>query len=168
MQRLGSLPFLSGTNMELPFARSKLCLSFPSNALGRTKMRLSRVEFLNIRRKEAAFGGQSSARLESRRLLLGELPLRGAASGGAPAARGCSIEEGRRLLLGELALRGAVRWRGKGGCFWGSSRCAGLLLDGGGKEALSRGVTAARGCPIAGGRRRLLLGGGGGGGVMTC
>ena len=83
MQRLGSLPFLSGTDMALPFARSKLCLWFPSNALayararaaatryhsdtrslglGRTKMRLSRVEFLNIRRKEAALGGQSSAR----------------------------------------------------------------------------------------------------------
>ena len=38
----------------------------------------------------------------------------------APAARGCSVKGGRRLLLG-------------------SSRCAGLL-DGGGKEALSRGA----------------------------
>ena len=33
MQRLVSLPFLSGTDMALPFARSKLCLWFPSNAL---------------------------------------------------------------------------------------------------------------------------------------
>ena len=33
-----------------------------------------------------------------------------ATSGGAPAARGCSIERGRRLLLGELPpLRGAAR-----------------------------------------------------------
>ena len=73
-----------------------------------------------------------------RRLLLGELPLRGAArlrgeggcfgggggggggaaSGGAhPAARGCSIEGGRRLLLGELPLSGAARLREEGGCF---------------------------------------------------
>ena len=94
-----------------------------------------------------------------RRLLLGELALRGAvrwrgkegcvwgssrcaglfdggeeeaAIGGAPAARGCSMEGERRLLLGELPLRGAVRWRGKGGCFWGSFRCAGLFdMEGG-------------------------------------
>ena len=58
--------------------------------------------------------------------------------GRAPAARGCSIERERggwgggeserRLLLGELPLRGAARFReGKEACFWGSSRCAGLL-----------------------------------------
>ena len=89
-----------------------------------------------------------------RRLFLGELPLRGAVrwregggsfrgsfrcaglfgggeeealSGGAAAARGCSVEGRRRLFLGELPLRGAVRWRGGGGSFRGSCRCAGLL-----------------------------------------
>ena len=157
--------------------------------------------------KEAASGGAPAARgclMEGeRRLRLGELPLRGAvrwrggggcywgssrcaglfdrggeeaASGGAPAARGCSMEGERRLLLGELPLRGAVRWRGKGGCFWGSSRCAGLfdiwrggggcywgssrcagLFDRGGEqEAASGGAPAARGCSIEGGRRLLL------------
>ena len=67
--------------------------------------------------------------------------------GGAPAARGCSIERGRRLLWGssrcaglldrekedarllwgELRpLRGAAQLKEGGGCFGGSSRCAGL------------------------------------------
>ena len=36
-----------------------------------------------------------------------------AASGGAPAARGCLMEGGRRLLLGELPLRWTGRWRGE-------------------------------------------------------
>ena len=66
------------------------------------------------------------------------------------------MEGGRRLLLGELQLRGAVRWRGGGGCFWGSSRCAGLF-DRAGEEAASGGALAARGCSIEG-ERRLLLG----------
>ena len=57
--------------------------------------------------------------------------------------------------MGELALRGAVLWRGKGGCVWGSSRCAGLF-DGGRKEAASGGAPAARGCSMEGGRRLLL------------
>ena len=48
-------------------------------------------------------------------------------SGGAPAARGCSIEERRRLFLGNLPLRGAALLMEGGACFWGSSRCAGLL-----------------------------------------
>ena len=63
---------------------------------------------------------------EDYRLLLGELPLHGAAqlrgreeaaSGGAPAARGCSIEGEKRLLFGELLLRGAARLKEGGGCF---------------------------------------------------
>ena len=52
-----------------------------------------------------------------------------AASGGAPAARGCSIEEEKMLFVG------------------GGSRCAGLL-DCKWKEAASRGSSAARGCWI--------------------
>ena len=51
-------------------------------------------------------------------------------SGGAPAARSCSINKGgRRLFLGELPLRGAARLKEGEGSFWGSSRCAGLLLN---------------------------------------
>ena len=91
----------------------------------------------------------------------------GAVLGGAPAARGCSMEGGRRLLLGDLPLRGAAPLRGEGGCFWGTSRCAGLLNGGAGKEAAFGGAPAARGCSMAGrggggcsieGGRRLLLG----------
>ena len=61
-----------------------------------------------------------------------------AASGGAPAARGCSMEGEKRLFLGELPLRGAARWRGGGGeeaasgekhAFLGSCRCAGLMPE---------------------------------------
>ena len=81
-----------------------------------------------------------------------------ALSRGAPAARGCSIEGRRRLLLGDLPLRGAARWRGEGGSFLGTSRCAGLLLDGGGEEAAFGGPPAARGCSIEAGGRRLFLG----------
>ena len=43
-------------------------------------------------------------------------------------SRGCSIEGEKRLLLGELPLRGAAApLRESGGFIWGSSRCAGLL-----------------------------------------
>ena len=49
-----------------------------------------------------------------------------AALGGAPAARGCPGQGDGRLLWGELPLRGAARLREEGGCFGGSSRCAGL------------------------------------------
>ena len=48
--------------------------------------------------------------------------------GGAPAARGCPIEERKLMFLEELALLGAARLREGGGCFGGSSRCAGLPL----------------------------------------
>ena len=48
------------------------------------------AELLGWGREEAAFGG---------------------GGGGAPAARGCSIERERRLLWGELPLRGAARLR---------------------------------------------------------
>ena len=73
-----------------------------------------------------------------KRLLYGELSLRGAAGkgegercfwGGAPAARGSSIGTGRRLLLRELPLRGAAGMGEGGCCFGGSSRCAGLLYQ---------------------------------------
>ena len=120
---------------------------------------------------------------DRRRLLQGELPLRGAARlekcrgcfwgssrcaglldwrnaaaafGGAPAARGCSLGVRKRLLLGELPLRGAARLEKCRGCFWGSSRCAGLL-DYRQEEAAFGGAPAARGCSL-GVRKRLLLG----------
>ena len=48
-------------------------------------------------------------------------------SEGAPTARGCSLEGRRRLLLGDLPLRGADRRKDGGGCFWEISGCAGLL-----------------------------------------
>ena len=38
-------------------------------------------------------------------------------------------ELSRRLLWGELPLRGAARLREGGACFWGSCRCAGLLAQ---------------------------------------
>ena len=83
----------------------------------------------------------------------------GAVLGGAPAARGCSMEGGRRLLLGDLPLRGAAPLRGEGGCFWGTSRCAGLLNGGAGKEAAFGGAPAARGCSMAGRGRGAAFGG---------
>ena len=61
-----------------------------------------------------------------------------AASGEAPAALGCSIEGGRRLFLGGLPLRWAARLREGGVCFWGGSRCAGLLDWGGGRRLFLR------------------------------
>ena len=79
-----------------------------------------------------------------------------ALSGGAAAARGCSIGGGRKLFLAELPLRGAAQQREGGSSFWGSSRCA-WLLDWGREEALSGGAAAARGCSIEG-LRRLFLG----------
>ena len=42
-----------------------------------------------------------------------------AASGGAAAVRGCTIEGEKRLLLEELPLRGAASLREGGGCFCG-------------------------------------------------
>ena len=87
-----------------------------------------------------------------------------AAFGGAPAARGCWITDRRRLeagerkklLWGELPLRGAAGLQTGGGCFGGSSRCAGLL-DWRNAESALGGAPAARGCSI-GVRKRLLLG----------
>ena len=62
--------------------------------------------------------------------------------------------------MGELPLRGASRWRGGGGgegCYWGSSRCVGLL-DRGREEAASGGAPAARGYSMDGEKRLMLLG----------
>ena len=121
------------------------------------------------------------------RLILRDLPLRGASrkregggpflgisrcagllgrrreetlSGGAPAARGCSIEGGRMLYYwGDLPLRGDSCKREGRGSFLGSSRCAGLPV-GWSNEALSGGAPAAQGCPSFGGREEALLLGG--------
>ena len=60
-------------------------------------------------------------------------------------ARGCWITGMRRLLLGELPIRGAAGLQTWGGCYWGSSRCAGLL-DWRKDEAASWGAPAAWGC----------------------
>ena len=56
--------------------------------------------------------------------------------------------------MGELPLRGAARLKEGGGCFGGSSRCAGLL-DRERKEAALGVAPAARGCSIEGGRRLI-------------
>ena len=144
---------------------------------------------LDYRQEDAALGGAPAARGcsigERKKLLLGELPLRGAAGlqtgggcfwwssrfagllgrrkeeaalGGAPAARGCPLEQGgRSLFLGELPLRGAAGIQRRGGCSWGSSRCAGLL-DRRKEEAALGGAPAARGCPLEQGGKRLFLG----------
>ena len=65
------------------------------------------------------------------------------------------MEGQRRLLWGDLPLRGAARLMEGGGWFWGISRCAGLL-DIGTEEAALGGSPAARGCSVDGGRRLLL------------
>ena len=57
---------------------------------------------------------------------------------GAPAARGCSIDERKVAFLGDLPLRRAARLMGGRWLFWGAP--------------------AARGCSIDG-RREVLLGG---------
>ena len=104
---------------------------------------------LDRSQEEAAFGRSPAARGcsigERKKLLFGELPLRGAA--------GLQNTAKRRLLLGELPLRGAARLEKCRGCFWGSSRCAGLL-DWRKEEAALGGDPAARGCSI-GVRKRL-------------
>ena len=51
-----------------------------------------------------------------------------AVSGGAAAARGCSIEGGGTLFLGELPLRGAAQLREGEWSFWGGG--GGLPLRG--------------------------------------
>ena len=116
-------------------------------------------------RKEAVLGGSSRCAGLLNGRAGEEAAFGGAHPGGAhPAARGCSIEGGRRLLLGDLPLRGAARLRGdrKEAVLGGSSRCAGLLNGRAGEEAASGGAhpggahPAARGCSIEGGRRLLL------------
>ena len=57
------------------------------------------------------------------------------------------MEGRRRLLLGDLPLRGAARWKGRGGCFWGISRCA-VLIEGRTEEVASGGP------PLRGAARR--------------
>ena len=116
-------------------------------------------------------------------MLLGDLPLRGAAvlregkgcfwgisrcaglldwrkeeepSGGSSAARGCWIGERKMMILGDLPLRGAAVLREGKGCFWGISRCVGLL-DWRKEDDASGGSPAARGCCVER-RQRLLLG----------
>ena len=105
------------------------------------------AELLDYRKEDAVSRGSPAARgcwiTERKMLLLGDLPLRGAArlrkgdaaSGGAPAALGCWIRERDMLFLGELPLRGA----------------AGLQM----KDAASGGSPAARGCWIT--ERKLLF-----------
>ena len=70
-----------------------------------------------------------------------------AAIGGAPDTRGCWIADMRRLLLGELPLRGAARLDKGRSCFLGSPSCVGLLGRGK-DEAASWRSPAARGCSI--------------------
>ena len=61
------------------------------------------------------------------------------------------------LLLGDLPLRGAAQLETKERCcFWGSSRCAGLL-DYRERDTASGGASAARGCSMEG-EGRLFLG----------
>ena len=64
----------------------------------------------------------------SRGLLVGRAAE--VASGRSPAARGCSMEGQRRLLLGDLPLRGADRRKDGGGCFWGSPAARGCSKEG--------------------------------------
>ena len=114
-------------------------------------------------RKEAVLGGGSRCAGLLNGRAGEEAASGGAHPGGAhPAARGCSIEGGRRLLLGELPLRGAARLRGvrKEAVLGGSSRCAGLLNGRAGEEAAFGGAPAARGCSIEGGSEGGCFGGG--------
>ena len=97
---------------------------------------------LDRRKEEPVSGGAPAARgcsIEGRRsLFIGELPLRGAAR----------FKEGRACFLGELPLREAARLNEGGACFWGSSRCS-RLLDPRREELVSGGAPAARGCSIS-------------------
>ena len=84
-------------------------------------------------------------------MFLAEFPLRW---------MGCTIEGGRRLFLGGLPLRWAARLREGGVCFWGGSRCAGLLDWGGGRRLFLRELPLrglrARGCSVEGEREVFL------------
>ena len=99
MQRIGSLPFLSGTDMALPFARSKLCLWFPSNALAYARasdaIPLGYTFSWAWKNKNALVKGRVSKHQSEGSCFWGAIV--------------CSMEGERRLLLGELSLRGAVR-----------------------------------------------------------
>ena len=99
-----------------------------------------------------------------RRLLLGDLPLRGAdrrkdgggCFWGSPAARGCSKEGRSKLSVGELPLRRSARKEGRSNL----SALGDLLLRGadryfdrGTEEAVSGKSPAARGCSMEEGSR---------------
>ena len=156
MQRLlfGDLPVCGAAGLE----KCRGCFWGSSRCAG----------LLDYRHEEAAFGGAFAARGCSlgvrKRLLLRDLPLRGAARLGK--CRGCFLGSSRCAGLlawskEEAALGGAPAARGcwiqtGGGCFRGSSRCAGLL-DWRNAAAAFGGAPAARGCSL-GVRKRLLLG----------
>ena len=79
-----------------------------------------------------------------------------AASGWGSSLSAELIGERKRLLLGELPLRGAAELEKGIGCFWEVSRCAGLL-DWRKEEAAFGGAPAARGCWITDRRTLLLV-----------
>ena len=86
-----------------------------------------------------------------------------AASGGAAAARGCLIEGRRRLLLGELPLCGAAQSRDGGGCIYGAAAARGCSIEGRRgllvwrtEKGLSVGAAAARGCLVDEGGRAVF------------
>ena len=102
--------------------------------------------------------GAAQLMIEGRKLMfLGELlPLldgmrEEAVCGGAPAARGCSIEGGRGYYFWGSSRRAggaAHQVMMKGGtCLWGSSRCTGLLNRGGRRILfLGKLLPRGRGC----------------------
>ena len=158
MRLLGELPLRGAAQLEM---KGRGCFWGSSRCAG----------LLDYRKKDAASGGSPAARGcsirdERKRLLLGELPLRGAAGlqkercGFWGISRCAGLLDYRKKdaasYLGNLPLRGAAQLATKGrGCFWGSCRCAGLL-DYRKKDAASGGSPAARGCWITEIKMRLL------------